>query len=176
MGTRQRFVADTMMGEVARWLRLLGYDVVYSRHFTDDEILRLASSTGRIIITRDKRLHRKAVKMGLRSVYVEAVESAAHRLAEISVKSGIEIAADPSKSRCPECNGELFKSDKERVLNKIPPGARNAYDTFYVCSRCGKVYWEGSHWKNIRRIVREARTIRDKMLARSKRRQTPQDS
>lgn len=168
MEARRKFVADTMMGELARWLRILGYDVLYSRYFTDDEILRLASTTNRVILTRDRRLHRKALRMGLKSVYIESVESTAHRLAEVSVKAGIEINADPSKSRCPECNGELLPADRSKVSGKVPPAAKRAYESFYVCSKCGKVYWEGSHWRNIRRVVGEAKTLRERMLSRFK--------
>jgi len=162
--SKPRFVADTMMGELARWLRIMGYDVVYSRYFSDKDLLRIASETDRIILTRDKRLHRRATKMGVKSVYVESVEGPAYRLAEVSAKAGIELEADPSKSRCPECNSELVSTSRESVAGRVPPVAGKTYHVFYLCPRCGRVYWEGSHWKNIRRIIGEARNLRNKLI------------
>ncbi len=155
---QQKFIADAMMGEVARWLRLMGYDVLYNRNYTDYQIMRIAEKTGRIIITRDRGLHYRARKAGLRSVFV-ASDDTVSRLAEVAYYTGIRLKADPDTSRCPACNGVLEKVDREKVKGRVPPGAYEAYDTFYVCTSCGTVYWRGSHWRNIERIVKEARSM-----------------
>lgn len=159
MQGEKRFIADAMMGEVARWLRILGYDTLYNRNYTDYQILRIASRTGRIIITRDRGLHSRARKRGLRSVYV-ASHRVEERLAEVALQAGIRLEADPDRSRCPECNGPLRRvTDKRLVSDRVPPGALQAYDTFYVCAVCGRVYWRGGHWRNIERVLGEAREL-----------------
>ncbi|MEB3844552.1 MAG: Mut7-C RNAse domain-containing protein [Desulfurococcales archaeon] len=154
-----RFVADTMLGELARWLRILGYDTLYSRVYSDNQLLNIASRTGRILLTRDKGLYYRARKKGVRTVYIE-FDSIEWRLAELRAKLGLKLEADPSKSRCPECNAPLVKvEDKWKVKDRVPPGAWEAYDVFYLCPRCGRVYWEGGHWRNIRRIVEESERL-----------------
>ncbi len=155
----KRFIADAMMGEVARWLRILGYDTLYNRNYTDYQILRIAEKTGRIIITRDRGLHNRARKRGLKSVYVSS-HRVEERLAEVAAGAGVRLHADPDRSRCPECNGPLRRvEDKGLVKDKVPPRALDAYDTFYICMVCGRVYWRGGHWRNIERVLGEARSL-----------------
>ncbi|MEN2999285.1 MAG: Mut7-C RNAse domain-containing protein [Acidilobaceae archaeon] len=155
----KKFIVDTMLGDVAKWLRIMGYDVAYSKGYGDQEILEAASLGNRVIITRDRRLYGKAKKSSLEAVLVESMGTP-ERIAEVAVKARLELRADPSLSRCPECNGELSPTeDKERVRDKVPPQALRAYRVFYVCTRCGNVYWEGSHWENIRKTLDLARRI-----------------
>lgn len=163
-GRRPRtFVVDSMLGDVARWLRLLGYDTLYSRTMRDWRLLATAEETGRILVTRDWGLYWRARKKGVRAVYVES-DSTPERLAELAVKAGVKLEPDPSRSRCPECNGILEEvRDKERLKGRVPPRALEAYEVFYVCTTCGRVYWEGSHWRNIRRVAEEAKTLADRI-------------
>jgi hypothetical protein len=158
-----RFIVDTMLGDVARWLRILGFDTRYSRGYSDRELLSEALLTGRILVTRDRGLYAKARKASVKAVLVEST-TIEERLAELSVKLGFEIRVDPNASRCPECNGVLERvADKSVVRDRVPPQAYNSYDVFYVCTVCGRVYWEGSHWVNIRRIAESSRRIAEEM-------------
>jgi len=164
-----KFVVDTMLGDLARWLRILGYDTLYSRSYSDWQVLRIAEKGNRIIITMDKGLCRKAQRHGLRCVLIESFDIR-EKLAELHIKVGIELVADPSKSRCPECNGALRKVyDKNIVKDRVPPNALEIHSVFYVCTRCGRVYWEGSHWRNIRKILDEVRDASAKLKLRFRR-------
>lgn len=158
-----RFIVDTMLGDVARWLRIMGYDTRYSRGYSDRELLSEAILTGRILITRDRGLYAKARKASVKAVLLEST-TIEERLAELSVKVGLEIRADPNVGRCPECNGVLERvSDKSVVKDRVPPLAYNTYDVFYACTVCGRVYWEGSHWDNIRRVVESSKRLVEEM-------------
>src|SRR5262249_10770147 len=53
-----RFVADAMLGRVARWLRVLGFDVVYDPTLHDAALVQLAEADDRILLTRDRQLLR----------------------------------------------------------------------------------------------------------------------
>ncbi|MCE4610515.1 MAG: Mut7-C RNAse domain-containing protein [Desulfurococcales archaeon] len=158
MGRRDvRFVVDSMLGKLAKWLRMLGYDTLYSRNYEDWQLLRIAEKTKRIIVTRDRGLYWRARRRGLRVVLVES-DDIATRLAELYVKAGIRLEADPEKSRCPLCNSELIiVREKTLVKDRVPPESLRTFDKFYVCPRCGKVYWEGSHWRNIKMLVEDAK-------------------
>ncbi len=168
--TQPKFIADTMLGEVARWLRILGYDTLYSKTYTDRQIVEIAGRSGRIILTRDKGLYIMAKKRGIRALYISST-NITDRLAEIVSALGITLIADPARSRCPECNSPLVEvRDKEKVKDRVPPKALELYDVFYICPRCGRVYWEGGHWKNIRRVIKEALELAEVMkYARRKR-------
>ncbi|MEM2025047.1 MAG: DUF5615 family PIN-like protein, partial [Desulfurococcaceae archaeon] len=86
-----KFVVDTMLGSLARWLRILGYDTLYEREIEDWQILRRAELESRVIITRDRGLHNKAMKHGLRSILIWE-EDMSDRLAHIAVIAGIKLS------------------------------------------------------------------------------------
>lgn len=150
---RPAFLLDGMMGALARWLRICGYDAEYLRCASDDEIIRRAADEGRILLTRDRLLYRKAVRAGLEALFVEG-EGDADKLAYVSRRFGLVL--DTERSRCPVCDGNLDAVEKEAVRGRVPPRTFEAYDDFWACRYCGKVYWKGSHWVNIVETVEEA--------------------
>ncbi|MGC9210084.1 MAG: Mut7-C RNAse domain-containing protein [Acidilobus sp.] len=156
---RPKFIVDAMLGTLAKWLRLLGYDTLYSPSYNDAQIMSMAARMKRVIVTSDKGLYRRAVKAGISAVLLPeagVVES----LARMAASGLVELKVDPSKSRCPLCNGALREvTDKNAIRGRVPPGALAKYNKFYVCTKCGHVYWEGGHWRNIRRIVEEAKLL-----------------
>ena len=159
---RIKFIVDTMLGNVARWLRILGYDTLYNRKYEDWQILRIAKKEQRIIITRDRGLHHRALNNGIKSIYLD-MDDMAERLAYIALISGIKLYVDLDKSRCPICNSELRKArSKEEVKPLVPPKVYRLHDDFWICDRCGKVYWIGSHWRKIEEILEKARKIYEK--------------
>ena len=155
-----RFIVDTMLGNVARWLRILGYDTLYRRDYKDWEILQIAKRDDRYIVTRDKGLHNRALNRGLKSIYL-SIDDMAERLAYIAFITGIRLYVDLEKSRCPICNGELRRVSKDQVKDLVPHRVYRVYQDFWKCSKCGKVYWIGSHWIKIEEILSRAREILD---------------
>ncbi|MEZ0393555.1 MAG: Mut7-C RNAse domain-containing protein [Desulfurococcaceae archaeon] len=158
MSGEPKFVVDAMLGGVARWLRLLGYDTVYRKDLADWEILRIAERDGRIVVTRDRGLHRRALKRGLTSIYLWQ-DDMAERLAHLAATAGIRLSVDLERSRCPLCNGELRKVSKEAVKDKVPRRVYELYSDFWMCTRCGQVYWIGGHWRGIENELSKARSI-----------------
>ena len=156
MSSEPRFIVDNMLGSVARWLRILGYDTVYDKNAEDWQIIRRAELEKRIIVTRDRALHNKAIKLGLRSVLLWE-DDMAERLAHIAAVTGIRLGVDFEKTRCPEDNTPLIKVEKEKIKDKVPPSVLRAHSDFWECTRCGKVYWVGRHWRMIEKILQDAR-------------------
>ncbi|ADV64491.1 Mut7-C RNAse domain-containing protein [Desulfurococcus mucosus] len=151
-----KFIVDAMLGSLARWLRILGYDTVYGSRMEDWLILRRAELEGRIILTRDRGLHHKALKRGLKSILLQD-DDLASMLAKVSGLTGVRLYVDYERTRCPEDNTPLRKVDKEEVKDKVPPRVYSMHEDFWVCPRCGKVYWVGNHWKMIESILGDAR-------------------
>ncbi len=152
----QRFLLDGMLGGLARWLRICGYDAKYLRRASDEELLSRAFEERLTLLTRDKLLHRKALRAGLESFLVEG-ETDAEKLASVSSRFGLSL--DAECSRCPECGELLRMAEKEEVSYRVPSRTFETYDEFWICNSCGKVYWRGSHWRNIIETVEEASRI-----------------
>jgi len=140
MMTAPAFVADVMVGKLARWLRVLGCDVVYSNDLDDDGIVRIAEAENRIILTRDSGLiARKSVP---RYIFIENDH---YREQVRQVVKTCGLTEFKVFSRCLECNTPLEDVDKEAVFEKIPPFVYLTQDRFAACPDCGRVYWHGTH-------------------------------
>ena len=135
-----KFVADVMVGKLARWLRVLGLDVVYSNVLTDDEIMRLAKSENRIILTRDTGMLSRLIE----SRYV-FIESDHYKDQVQQVVRTFDLKEFRVFSRCLECNTLLQDVDREAVFEKVPPFVYLTQDRFAICPTCDRVYWHGTH-------------------------------
>ena len=135
-----------MLGSLARWLRMLGYDTVYSREMTDDEIVQLAQKDGRHILTRDKDL---AAKPNATMVAEDDLDAQL-----LTVRDVFELRYEESAIRCSTCNGDLVSVGKEEVAESVPSGALESNTEFWRCRACGKVYWRGTHWLGIMERLR----------------------
>jgi hypothetical protein len=144
-----RFVADAHLGGLAHLLRMLGFDTLYDNHFADDEIVAIAERDGRIVLTRDRELlKRRAVTHGC---YVHALKSEV-QLREMVERLDLTRSARPF-TLCLHCNLPLRTVDKASVLDRLPPRVQAHYERFSTCDGCGRVYWEGSHWHNMRSLL-----------------------
>lgn len=129
-----------MLGQTAKWLRLVGIDAKYAPECDDDKLLEMAEEEDRILITRDKDLKKKE-----RVLMVEKAPP------ETIVKKVIEeysIEVDPL-SRCSKCNHIVEEIDKDRAKNEVPTKVYENNDVYWYCSKCDQYYWRGSHWDKI---------------------------
>ena len=147
-----RFFVDVMLGKLARWLVLLGYDSKFAgcTGASDLELMTKAQSEGRIFITRDRRIPDTA---GVRKVVIlhEDLEDQLRQLAgELSLKP------DPALrfSRCTDCNEPLKPLAREEALPLVPPKVQTLDTPFWRCPLCGKVYWSGTHTDGIVQTLR----------------------
>ena len=133
-----------MLGRLARWLRVLGYDVDYSNRYEDNQILDLARRDGRIILTRDTGLQSRAG-----SLDCLLIRSDSYREQVRQVLDTCALHDASPFSRCLDCNHPLEDVDKETVFEQIPPFVYLTHDRFALCRSCGRVYWHGTHAENI---------------------------
>jgi uncharacterized protein with PIN domain len=144
-----RFVADAHLGGLAHMLRMLGFDTLYDNHFHDDEIVAICEQDGRIVLTRDRELlKRRTVTHGC---FVHALKSE-QQLREIVERLDLARSAKPF-TLCLHCNAPLHPVDKASVYDRLPPRVQENYERFSTCDVCGRVFWEGSHWRNMRRVM-----------------------
>lgn len=153
-----KFLVDGMLGGLARWLRILGQDVRYESNATDNELLKIAEKENMILLTMDAELAQRAKAKKLSSLLlVEKSEDA--RLARIAATFSISLNASMTTSKCPECGSGLKEASKTEVADKVPETSIMLYDKFWKCTGCGKAYWLGSHWKQIRQTLGEAKKM-----------------
>lgn len=159
------FLADAMLGSIARKLRIFGFDTIYMAHANDDEILKIGIEQDRVILTADKELFKRIVKVGARGVLVSGGASELEDLVNILTKSEIaSVNMNGIGSRCSVCNGPLEERTSDQVKNEdgnddedldvVPDRVIARHNQFFQCTACGKIYWEGGHLKRIRALVR----------------------
>ncbi|WP_297536528.1 Mut7-C RNAse domain-containing protein [Thermococcus sp.] len=147
-----RFIADMMLGRLARWLRLYGYDTLYGIE-DDDEIIEVARREGRVILTKDVALAERARKLGV-NVFLLRSNSLEGQVAELK-RLGIKFGElFPANARCPKCNGPIKAVPKEAVKGKVPECVYEKYDEFYICENCGQIYWPGKQWREMLKMDR----------------------
>jgi len=144
-----RFVADAHLGGLAHLLRMTGFDTLYDNHYPDDEIERIAATQGRIVLTRDRELlKRRGITHGC---YVHALRSEL-QLREVFQRLDLARSARPF-TRCLSCNALLRPIDPVLAAPLVPPRVRAQHDRFVACEGCGRIFWEGSHWRRMRETI-----------------------
>lgn len=145
-----KFVADVHLGKLTKYLRLCGFNTYYRTPLSDHEIINLAISDKRIILTRDRELLKnKKVTHGywIRSQYL--YEQLRDVLLRFDLKKRITLF-----TRCMECNGLLEDVSKKEILNRLLPETRRYYRKFKKCPDCNRIYWNGSHYQSMKRHIK----------------------
>ncbi|HTR45145.1 MAG TPA: Mut7-C RNAse domain-containing protein [Thermodesulfovibrionales bacterium] len=148
MSVEVHFIADAMLGRLARWLRLLGFDTLYYRDIKDSDLLKRALREGRVILTKDTHFLRMK---NLENVCFVHAEKPVAQLREVC---GAFNLTSSGIARCGSCNGVLHEiTGKERLRDRVPDYVFLSARAFTVCSSCGKVYWEGTHLRRFRELL-----------------------
>jgi len=144
------FIADGMLGGLARWLRLAGYDTIYFSKHGKEEMLRLARKESRVILTRDRNLYLDNRDI---AVFVES-EGRYMQLKEVKQKLSLRVNPEKFFTRCSLCNCLLEGKNKSDISSLLPEKVRDRHDKFSWCPLCKRFYWEGGHCKEIRETLK----------------------
>ena len=152
-----KFMVDAMFGRLARWLRIHGCDTLYDVELKNGQLINIAKKEERALLTRDKDVYSRAIKQGLKATYIDSLDFE-FQLKQIIRDYRITLNESPKFARCPKCNSKLEIAEKKDLKVEIPERVKKAYNEFWVCKICHKVYWHGGHWKNISETVNKLRT------------------
>ncbi|MBE0430757.1 MAG: Mut7-C RNAse domain-containing protein [Dehalococcoidia bacterium] len=142
-----RFLADNNVGKLARWLRIMGYDVVLFRQEDDGLMIRTALAEDRVILTKDAELvKRRIVSNGTLRVALVKECDPERQVQEVVRTLNLDYQFRPF-SRCLECNQALIPRDKEQVRELVPVHVLETQTRYTQCPACHRVYWRGTHWQ-----------------------------
>jgi uncharacterized protein with PIN domain len=145
----KRFVLDIHLGRLAAYLRMLGFDVLYRNDYQDEELAQISAKEERILLTRDRGLLKRAVVAHgylLRETYPR------RQIVEVLRRFDLfeSIAAF---QRCVHCNALLKAAPIELVRDHLPAKTKQYYDEFHICPECSQIYWKGSHYQRMQRLI-----------------------
>jgi uncharacterized protein len=149
-GLPPHFVLDVHLGRLGRNLRITGLDALWRDDFGDDELLRISHDEQRVLLTRDRALFERAEPN--RSHYVMAIDPGAQFREVISrFNLGAKIASGEGfLSRCLDCNSPILPVSAHQVADRLPGHVRLEFQEFFLCPRCERVFWKGSHFDRMR--------------------------
>ena len=144
-----RFVLDVHLGTLARLLRMLGFDALWRPDWTDWQLSAIAAREGRILLTRDRRL---LAGRTITRAYCPPAAKPREQLAEVCERFQLLALVKPF-TRCMVCNAQVEPVAKAAVWDRLPERTREDHERFFRCAGCGKVYWEGSHYRDMQALL-----------------------
>lgn len=144
------FVVDRMLGGLAKWLRIAGFDTLYNSKYRREDLINISIQTNRIIVTRDTWFKSKPEL----SAVVLCDNYTIGQLKELFKK--LNIIPDPNMffTRCIVCNRELISVGKEEIRDNVPSFVLSTQNSFSKCPECKRVFWSGTHKENMLRTLK----------------------
>lgn len=147
------FIVDAMLGNLAKKLRLFGFDSLYYPDIDDDTIMQMAKNENRIILTSDELLGKRSEKQLLRVVLITEQDEL-EQFEQINQQINLgKFQITGKNARCSVCNGRLDTISKDVIKKQLPHGVLKQNNAFWICSKCKKIYWEGTHIKNLQEFT-----------------------
>jgi len=152
-----RFILDNHLGRLTAYLRMSGFDCLYRNDYADEELAETAQREDRILLSRDRRLlMRKAVLHGYCLRSLDSLE----QLTEVVQRFELTRQIKPFH-RCLRCNHALESVAKETILDRLEPLTQLYFDEFQICPACKQIYWKGSHYERMEKLIEQI--IKDKV-------------
>jgi hypothetical protein len=150
-----------MLGSLAKWLRLMGYDAAYAQ--LEDDLLTLkARNERRLLLTRDTELARNSNRRPGVRIFLIKSTSLLEQLREVTSEFNLKPR---ETSFCPLCNVELKPVNKSAIQGKIPPYVFKTQKRFTQCPECHRLFWRGTHWQNFKSTLQDVlNTSKEVML------------
>jgi uncharacterized protein len=146
-----KFIVDSNVGRLARWLRIAGFDTVFINDLDDNRLVRLALSEDRVLLTKDTQiLKRRVATTGRLKVILIESEKVKEQLRQVIKTLNLAGKIKPF-TLCLECNQPLVPADKEQVKGLVPPYVFKIQTQYMQCPTCHRVYWRGTHWQRMSR-------------------------
>ncbi|UCH42237.1 MAG: Mut7-C RNAse domain-containing protein [Dehalococcoidales bacterium] len=147
MPVELKFVVDTNVGKLARWLRMVGYDTLFFDGSDDSKLVATALSEGRVILTRDTQIiKRRVVTIGRLKVVLISSDKPEEQMRQVIETLKLDCRSGLF-TICLECNQPLVEKSPQEVKKLVPPYVFQTQQSYCQCPACRRVYWRGTHWE-----------------------------
>jgi hypothetical protein len=144
-----KFILTKELGRLARWMRILGFDTIYFKSDNIGTLIVEALRDKRIIITRRKQ---KIEGLEKQMIVIKGTELK-EQLKEVVKKLNLKVEEEKMFTRCTICNQILEEVEKEEIKDLVPEYVYNTQEFFMKCGQCKRIYWQGSHWGNVKEVI-----------------------
>jgi hypothetical protein len=145
------FICDVHLGRLCKYLRMLGWDTLYSNHYTSEEIIAISSQEKRILLSKSIKLIRHKE---ITHAYWIRSSDPLEQVKDLINKLDISNQADPL-TRCLNCNDRLVPVEKQEILPRLEARTATYYNEFFRCPTCDHIYWKGSHYENMLEFIHQ---------------------
>jgi len=144
-----KFILDVHLGKLTKYLRLVGFECYYRNNLKDPEIVEISNNEDRVILTRDIGiLKRSKVTNG----YWIRSKDPKQQIHEVLKRFDLYNQLNPFKY-CTLCNGVVIQVKKSEIYSKLKPGTAKKFNDFFICKKCKKIYWKGSHYNGLKKFI-----------------------
>jgi len=146
-----------MLGTLAKWLRIYGFDTFYATDEMDDnELINISKNEDRILISRDRNLIQISRRENLKTMEIKTTDINEQIN---SILKEIKIDKSNILSRCILCNSEISEIKKDKIKKKVPKRVFESNEKFWFCSKCNKIYWKGTHYENMIKKINDLKSL-----------------
>jgi len=149
--TQKKFIVDCMLGKLAKWLKILGFDALFFSRIEDDELLAHARKERRVLLTKDTGLLQRA--RNVETLFVESDEWP-DQIRQVLAHFGLREEVRPH-TRCLDCNVALKNLPKKNAKNLVSAFVFERADSFALCPQCGRVFWRGTHFEDMEMKIQD---------------------
>ncbi len=145
-----RFIVDTNVGKLARWLRMMGYDTLFINPIDDEGLINTALKEKRVLLTKDTQImRRRVVTSGKLKVLLIEGDDPKDQLRQVVLT--MKLDQERKFTLCLECNEPLVPRSKDDVQDLVPPYVFKTQSHYFQCPACHRIYWRGTHWQRMKR-------------------------
>lgn len=149
---RARFIVDTNVGKLARWLRMLGYDTLFINNIDDEELIAIGLKEKRVLLTKDTQIMlRRVVTSGRLKALLIVDDNPKTQLRQVVM--AMKLDQERKFTLCLECNEPLVPRSKDQVQDVVPPYVFKTQSQYFQCPTCHRIYWRGTHWQRMKQEV-----------------------
>jgi uncharacterized protein with PIN domain len=149
---RPKFIVDANVGKLARWLRMLGYDTMFVNDIDDGVLVDIGLKEERVLLTKDTQIMlRRAVTSGKVKALLTSEDDPKKQMRRVITE--MKLDREREFTLCLECNVPLIPRSKDEVRDLVPPYVYKTQTQYHQCPACGRIYWRGTHWENMKQVL-----------------------